>query len=149
MSAAWAAVSLTAAAVVPIALLSVWSAVRFARRFPSFRCRVALPSRRRSERRRWSRRRAAWVGDVLLVRSRPVGSWPAPLATGVPRRATVRPLDARAVRGLGPRPVGLRLVGPDGLELEIAVAEECAARVVGPYLLAGMPHPPAPKQRDA
>lgn len=148
MSAAWAAVSLVAAAVVPVALLSVWSAVRFARRFPTFRCRVGLPPGRRA---RWRlcRRQAAWVSDVLLVRSGLVGSWVAPLATGVPPDSTVRPLDARAVRGLGPRPVALRLLGPDGAELEVAVAEESAEQVVGPYLLAAMPRPRAPKQRDA
>lgn len=150
MSAAWAAVSTAAAAVLPVLILTAWSSVRFARRFRPFRCRIAVPPSRRGPMRwRRGRRRAAWVSDVLLVRPRPIGWWVLPLATGVPGRATVRPLDARTVGGLGPRPVALRLLGPDGTELEIAVAEECAAQVVGPYLLAGMPQSPAPKERDA
>lgn len=148
MSAAWAAVSVAAAAVVPVALLFVWASVRFGRRYETFRCRIGLPPGRRRHW-RWGRRRAAWVGDVLFVRSGPLGSWIAPLANGVPRRATVRRLDARAVRGLGGRPVALRMRDPDGAELEIAVAEDAAAEVVGPYLLAAMPRPRAPRERDA
>lgn len=150
MSAAWASALIAAAAVVPLALLAVWSSVRFTRRYRSFRCRIALPpSRRRAGRWRLVRSRAVWVDDVLLVRSGPLGLEVVPLATGVPRTATVRPLDARRVRGLGPRPVALRVHGPDGAQREVAVAEDCAAQLVGPYLLAALPPPRTPRERDA
>jgi hypothetical protein len=146
-----AAFSILGAAVVTAVALSTWARVRFSRKFATFRCRIGPPtSRWRRAGARWQlgRRRAAWVSDVLLVRSGPLGSWVTPLATGVPDKATVRPMSRRTVRGLGPRPVALRLVGPDGSEFDVAVPEDRAAQVAGPFLLAVMPElPPAPRER--
>lgn len=150
MSGTWTAVSVALAAVVPVAVLSIWSRLRFTRRFETFRCRIGPPRARWRRRARWRLgwRRATWVSDVLLLRSGPLGSSVTPLATGVPRSAAVRPVEGRSVRGLGPRPVTLRMVGFDGTELEIAVPEASAVQVLGPYLVAGVTElPPGPRER--
>jgi hypothetical protein len=149
MSGTWAALAVALAAVVPVVVLSIWSRVLFTRRFDTFRCRIG-PPRSRWRRARWRLgwRRATWVSDVLLIRSGPLGSSVTPLATGVPRSAAVHPVEAGAVRGLGPRPVMLRMVGFDGAELEIAVPEASAVQVLGPFLVAGLPElPPGPRER--
>jgi hypothetical protein len=60
----------------------------------------------------------------------------------------VQPLGSAEVRGLGCRPVSLRLTTEDGGQLEVAVAEQNAGRLVGPFLTAGMSGlPRAPHER--
>jgi len=85
------------------------------------------------------------VNDVLLVRSGVLRLWVTPVATGVAGDSTVQPLGRTEVRRLGRRPVALRLTTPDGSPLEVAVAEEEAGQLVGPFLTAamsGLPHAP-------
>src|SRR4051812_31338406 len=122
--------------VVTVAVLALWGRVRYARRLPSFRCRLGpTPGNRHRRRARWCRRRtrAAWAGDVLLVRSGALRLWLTPLPVGVAREMTLRALEPGAVRGLGPHPVALRLTLRGRGELEIAVAAESADRLVGPF----------------
>jgi hypothetical protein len=140
---------------VTVAALTTWGKVRYTRRLPSFRCRVGPSTgrwRRRGRRARWRLRRswAAWVGDVLLVRSGALRLWLTPLPVGVARDVTVRALGPGEVRGLGRRPVALRFTLDEEGELEIAVAAESADELVGPFLtaaLAGLPR--APRERGS
>jgi hypothetical protein len=136
---------------VTLAVLTASARIRYTRRLGSFRCRLGPPaaSRRRS-RARWCRRRswAAWVDDVLLVRSGALRLWLPPLPVGVAREVTLQALGRGEVRGLGPHPVALRVTLPDARELEIAVAGENADRLVGPFLTAAMAGlPDAPRER--
>jgi hypothetical protein len=126
----------------PVIALTVWGRVRYARRLPSFRCRVGPPtSRWRRHRARWRVRytRAAWVDDVLLLRSGVLRLWLTPLPVGASGDVTLSALEQEQVRGLGPRPVVLRFSLPDVGEVEIAVAAESADRLVGPFLAAALP----------
>jgi hypothetical protein len=125
-----------------VAALTVWGRVHYARRLPSFRCRVGPPtSRWRRRRARWRVRstRAAWVGDVLLLRSGVLRLWLTPLPVGVAGDVTLEVLEPEQVRGLGLRPVALRFVLPDAGELEIAVTAQCADRLIGPFLTLALP----------
>jgi hypothetical protein len=135
----------------PLLVLSLWARVRYARRLPSFRCRIGPPTvfwRRNRVRWRMGRPRATWVNDVLLIRSGVPRLWVTPVVAGVARGVTVQPLGSAEVRGLGCRPVSLRLTTEDGGQLEVAVAEQNAGRLVGPFLTAGMSGlPRAPHER--
>jgi hypothetical protein len=139
-------------AVLTLALLTVWARVHYARRLPSFRCRIGPPPAggRRRRGARWCLRRswATWVDDVLLVRSGALRLWLTPLPVSVARDVTVQALRPGEVRGLGRRPVALRLTLRDDGELEIAVAAESAERLVGPFLTAALSGlPDAPRER--
>jgi hypothetical protein len=106
---------------------------------PSFRCRVGRPpARRRRRRSRWRSRRtrAAWVDDVLLIRSGALGLWLTPVAASVVLDVEVRAVHPSEAPGLGPRPVVLTACRPVVGRLEIAAAAEDAGRLVGPYLAA-------------
>ena len=132
---------------VTIAVLTVWGRIRDARRLPSFRCRLGPAISRRGRRARWClrRTRATWVGDVLMVRSGVLRLWLTPLPVGVPRNAKVQPLGRGEVRGLGSHPVALRFTLRDEGELEIAVADENADQLIGPFLttaMSALPHAP-------
>jgi hypothetical protein len=134
-----------------LAVLAVWARVRYARSLPSFRCRLGPPaSRWRPVRGRWCLRRswAAWVDDVLLVRSGALRLWLTPLSVGVAEDVRLQALGPGEVRGLGPRPVALQVTVRGGGELEIAVAAESADRLVGPFLTAALSGlPDAPRER--
>jgi hypothetical protein len=126
---------------VTIGVLTVWGRVRYGRLLPSVRCRLGPPvTGRRRGRARWClrRSRAAWVGDVLLVRSGALRLWLTPLPVGVARDVSVRALEPGEVRGLGRHPVALRFTVPDAGELEVAVAAEHADLLVGPFLTAAL-----------
>lgn len=143
--------SATALAVVPVLVLAAWTRLRFTRRFASFRCRLGPPESRRS-RRRWRllRTRAAWVHDVLVVRSGPFHLGVTPVAVGVPRTARVRRLGPGEVHGLGERPASLRCTTDDGRAFEVAVPRDCVPQLVGPFLAVLLPDlPPAPRDMGA
>lgn len=143
-----AAVMLTVA---PLLVLALWSRWRFTRRLPSFRCRVGPPSRTlRRGRWRLLRTRAAWVRDVLLVRSGFLHLGVTPVTVSVPRAGKVRQLGPGDVRGLGEHPVSLRCATDEGTAIEIAVAGPGVAELVGPFLTVLLPDPPtAPRDQDA
>jgi hypothetical protein len=148
MTAAWAAVWAAAGAVTALAVLSVWARVRYARRLAVFRCRIGPPviRVRRGARWRLGRRRAAWAGSVLLVSSGVFRLFLTPVVNGLPRTATVTPLEHGQARGLGTCPVSLQLTTDVGAPMEIAVPQARAEEVVGPFLAAAMPQlPPAPR----
>jgi hypothetical protein len=136
---------------VTVAVLTVWGRVRYARRLPSFRCRLGPPTVGwRRARARWClrRSRATWVDDVLLVRSGALRLWLTPFPVCVARDVTVQALRPGEVHGLGPRPVTLRFMLADAGELEIAVAADSADRLVGPFLTAALSGlPDAPRER--
>ena len=141
-------VASVASVLVTLAVLAVWGRVRYARRLPSFRCRLGPPTRsRRRGRARWCLRRswAAWVDDVLLVRSGALRLWLTPLSVRVAVEVQLDALSPGEVRGLGPSPVALKVTAPGAGGLEIAVASENADRLVGPFLttaLSGLPDAP-------
>lgn len=133
--------SVVVACLATVGVLTVWAGVRYARRLPSFRCRLGPPgSRWRRGRARWRlrRSRATWVDGVLLVRSGALRLWLTPLPVGVARDVTFRALGPGEVRGLGRRPVALRCTVSGEGELEIAVSAESADRLVGPFLTAAL-----------
>jgi hypothetical protein len=135
-----------------VVVLTVWGRIRYARELPSFRCRVGPPASSRRSDARWCfrRTRAAWVDDVLLLRSGALRLWLTPLAVGVAREVTVEALERGQVRGLGRRPVALRFTAHDGCEVEVAAAHEDAGRLVGPFLTAALSGlPEAPRERGA
>jgi|1186.fasta_scaffold21729_2 hypothetical protein len=151
MTPVWAAVWAAAGAV--LVLVAVWAdAHARARRLALFRCRIGPPVSRWRRRSRWrvGRRRAGWAGDALLVTSGFGRLFLTPVASGVPRAATVQPLEPRRVRRLGPSPVVVQLTADDGSSLEIAVPGDCAEAVVGPFLAAALSEQPrAPRERGA
>ena len=133
-----------------LAVLTLCARVRYTGRLPSFRCRVGPPPGRRRRRARWClrRTRATWVDDVLLIRSGALRLWLTPISVGVARDVTIQALGPGEVRGLGPRPVALRLTTRHAGELEIAVASATADRLVGPFLTAALSGlPDAPRER--
>src|SRR5512143_750235 len=76
-------------------VLTLWASVHYARRLPSFRCRLGPPGirwRRRRARWRLRRSRATWIDGVLLVRSGALRLWLTPLPIGVAQDVTVREL---------------------------------------------------------
>jgi hypothetical protein len=131
-----------------LAVLAVWARVHYAHSALFFRCRLGPPpSRRRSRRARWYRRRswAAWVDDVLVVRSGPLRLWLTPLSVGVAGDVRLQALRRGEARGLGPHPVALQVTVRGAGELEIAVSAEDADLLVGPFLtaaLSGLPGSP-------
>ncbi|MGK5113944.1 MULTISPECIES: hypothetical protein [unclassified Geodermatophilus] len=140
-----------ASVLLTLAVLTVWGRVRYARRLPSFPCRVGPPAAGwRRDRARWRlrRTRATWVGDVLLIRAGALRLWLDPLPVGVAGDVTVRALEPGEVRGLGAHPVALRFTLRDAGELEIAVGADSADRLVGPFLTAALSRlPDAPRER--
>jgi hypothetical protein len=153
MSPLLAAVGAVLLVATTVVVLAAWGRIRYARHLPSFRCRVGPPPARSPRRSaRWCLRRthAAWVDDVLLLRSGALRLWLTPLALGVARDVTVEDLERREARGLGPQPVVLRFTSQDGYEVEVAVAHRDAGRLVGPFLTAAMSGlPDAPRERGA
>ena len=151
MAVAGAALLAGSTVLVTLAVLTVWGSVRYARSLSSFRCRLGPPtSRRRARHSRWRlrRTRAAWVDDVLLVRSGALRLWLTPLSVRVAVEVQLDALSPGEVRGLGPRPVALQVTVPGAGELEIAVASENADRLVGPFLTAALSGlPDAPRER--
>jgi hypothetical protein len=125
-------------AVLTLAALSVRASKRYAH-LPYFRCRTGPPAAGwRKGRARWClwRTRAAWLDDVLLVRSGGLRLWLAPLAVSVVDDVEVRALQPGEVRGLGPHPVVLSFTLPIGARFEIAAPAASAERLVGPFLAA-------------
>jgi hypothetical protein len=144
--------AVVSSATVTLLVLSVASRIRFARQPDSFRCRLGPPSPRRRKRARWwlRRTRARWVNDVLLIQSGPLRLGVTPVAARIARDATVESLGPFEVRGLGWRPVALRLTSAEGRRLEVAVAEKNRTLLVGPFLtaiVAGLPR--APREHGA
>ena len=131
---------------VPLVLLAGLAArahVRYARRLPSFRCCAGRVGARAGL--RWTS--AAWVSDVLLVRSGLFGLWLTPLVPVPGSQEGLRPVMPGRVRGLGSRPVGLMLEAPDGLWL-VVVRGGDADGLIGPFLTAALSWlPEAPRER--
>jgi hypothetical protein len=131
-----------------LAVLAIWARVRYGRSALFFRCRLGPPSSRwRSRRARWRLRRswAAWVDDVLVVRSGAWRLWLTPLSVGVAGDVKLQALEPGEARGLGPCPFALRLTVRGAGDLEIAVSAEDADLLVGPFLtaaLSGLPGAP-------
>jgi hypothetical protein len=148
MTPVWAAGSAAAGAV--LVLVAGWiDAQARARRLGLFRCRIGPPVSRWRRHARWrvGRRRAGWAGDALLATSGFSWLFLTPVATGIPRAATVLPLEPSQARRLGRSPVAVQLTAADGSALEIAVPATCAEAVVGPFLAAALTEQPrAPRE---
>lgn len=80
---------------------------------------------------RWARQRrhARWVHDVLLVHR----GMTLRRCVALPAAAVTGPTAGMAVRGLGERAVGLRLLLDDGRLFDVAVSEGDAAVATGPF----------------
>src|SRR3954454_22303173 len=87
-------------ALMTLAVVSGWGAVRDARRSTFFRCRLRSAGRRgRGGRWRLRRSRVAWAGDVLMLRTGVLRLWLTPLSVGVASDSTVQRLGDGDVRG--------------------------------------------------
>jgi hypothetical protein len=139
-----ATAALLAGVVLTLGALVARAKVRYAG-LPFFRCRIGPPtSGWRKGRARWflRRTRAAWVDDVLVIRSGGLRLWLVPLSVSVADDVDVRAVRPGEARGLGPHPVALSFTRPNGNRFEIAAPAESAERLVGPFLaamLAGRP----------
>jgi hypothetical protein len=136
VSAWWAAVG--SGLVLAGLLWSAWHSRReFAGEQGTFRCRVrlrsaALPGFSPT----WSRgvRHARWVHDVLVIRTgllRPrVHLLPVHVAEG-----ELVELDRKRVRGLGPRPLSVRVLLDDQSAIEVAAAATDRTLLAGPFVV--------------
>lgn len=124
-----------------VAGLLLWSAWRSRREFAgehgTFRCRVRLRSAvLPGFSPTWSRgvRHARWVHDVLVIRAgllRPrVHVLPVHVAEG-----ELVELDRKRVRGLGPRPLSVRVLLDDQSAIEIAAAATDRTLLAGPFVV--------------
>jgi hypothetical protein len=115
-----------------------------------FRCNVRLRSYEYSGSvpPKWAKRpcRAFWVHDVCVVRRgllRPkVWHLPVHMADG-----GLTELNRRSVRGLGRKPVSVRVFLDDHQEIELAAADRDRALLVGPFVAVAfgrLPSDPAP-----
>ena len=120
----------------------------FAHSADAFACKVRSP---RGDavvpRKRWPVRRvrAIWVHDVLVVRRGLLVPRTTVLAVRLPDDV-VREARQREVRGLGRRPLVIRLRLDDGLLVDVAAAGENRTLLVGPFLAAaviGLPRGPS------
>jgi hypothetical protein len=129
--------ALVAAALATLVTWSTWRARRdFVAASGTFRCKVrsrstavhGIPST-------WARRplHALWVHDVLVLRRglvRPrVWYLPVRMADG-----DLVELNPRRVRGLGRRPVSVRVLLDDREEIELAAADRDRSLLVGPFI---------------
>jgi hypothetical protein len=140
------AAACVASAAGTLAVLSGLSRLRFGRLPGAFRCRLGPPSGWRLHRTwRVRRTRAVWVNDVLLVQTGLLRLGVAPVSPELAREASVESLEAFEVRGLGPRPVALRLTAANGRPLVVATSARNRTALVGPFLTAsldGLPRAP-------
>ena len=124
-----------------VAAWLLWSAWRshrdFTRAEGTFRCRVRVRSASlRGFSPTWSRlpRHARWVHDVLVVR----GGFLRPRLHHLPvhvAEGELVELDPRWVRGLGPRPVSVRVLLDDQSAVEVATADENRMLLAGPFVV--------------
>ena len=131
-----------------LAALIAWSTWRnrrdFVRTPGAFRCNVRL----RSDQlpgiaSTWARgpRHALWVHDVLVIRRGLVRPrlWylPVHMAEG-----ELIELNPRHVRGLGRRPVSVKILLDDHQEIEVAAADRDRSLLVGPFFAVAVRTPP-------
>jgi hypothetical protein len=140
-----------AASVGTLAVLSVFSRVRFGRLPGAFRCRLGPPSGWRRHRAVWRlrRTRAVWVHDVLVIQSGFLRLGMTTVLPTIAREASVEALVPLEVRGLGLHAVALRLMADDGRPLVVATSVLDRTALVGPFLTAavgGLPR--APRDHD-
>jgi hypothetical protein len=113
-------------------------------RFPShtatFRCKIRPVAVAGARQHRWPRRRsrAAWVHDVLLVRTGPVLVGLRALAVSTPEEP-LRDTRPGEVRGLSTRAVALVIRLDDGALVEVATAARHRTQLVGPFFAAAIP----------
>ena len=136
MSAWWLAGA--ASAIGTWLLWSAWRSHRdFVRAEGTFRCRVRVRSASlRGFGATWSRRarHARWVHDVLVVRGGVLRPRLYHLPVHVAEGELVE-LDPRRVRGLGSRPVSVRVLLDDQSAVEVATAEANRTLLAGPFVV--------------
>ena len=144
MNAVLVAAACAATAVGTLAVVSGLSRWRFGRLSGAFRCRLGPPSRWPRRRAGWRvrRTRAVWLDGVLLVQSGFLRLGVIPVSPEIDREASVESLEPFEVRGLGLRPVAIRLTAADGGRLVVATCARNRTALVGPFLaasIAGLP----------
>ena len=126
---------------------------RVARADGAFRCQIRLSAGCNGQwpalREQWSRRRlrARWVGDELVVWTRPVLLTSVKLRGRICRDGLYR-LTVIDVKRCGYRPVAIELELTDGSRIEVAATDAARVELVGPYLAAALKDlPRAPRRR--
>jgi hypothetical protein len=114
---------------------ALWARRRLRRAPGVFACRLR-PAGPLDGAHRWPRtkRQAQWVHDVLIVRhGLTLGRCE---ALGVAN--ATGPVDGTGVRGLGVRPLQLRLHLDDGRVFDVVVRRADAASAIGPFVVASL-----------
>jgi hypothetical protein len=113
---------------------AVWSRRRLLRTHGVFACRIRPTGP--LEGAPWSRlkRHAHWVHGVLLVHRGPTLA----RCVALPVASVTGPVVAHRVRGLGRRPVRLRLLLDDGRLFDLAARNVDVASAIGPFVVASL-----------
>jgi hypothetical protein len=134
-----------------LAVVSVFSRLRFGRLPGAFRCRLGPPSGWRRSRALWRlrRTRAVWLHDVLVIQSGCLRLGMTIVCPTISRGASVVSLGPSEVRGLGRHAVGLALTAEDGRRIVVATSVLDRTALVGPFLTAAVTGlPRAPRDHD-
>jgi hypothetical protein len=112
----------------------VWGRRRVLRTQEVFACRIRPTGP--LEGAPWSRtkRRARWVQGVLLVHRGPTLN----RCDALPVASVTGPIVAQRVRGLGTRPVRLRLHLDDGRLLDLVARNADVTSAIGPFVVASL-----------
>lgn len=115
--------------------LSFWSRWDFRHRAEVFACRLrpAGPLDKRADR-RLGKRYAYWVHDVLLVhRGLALRRYEA-----LPVTSVDGPFEATTAKGLGQRPMWLRVQLDDGRAVDVTIHNEDVVPATGPFVAASL-----------
>jgi len=126
--------ALSLSLVVAALLFTLWSRRRLRRTPGVFPCRLRAAGPICES--RWSRtkRYACWVHDVLLVLKGPTLS----RCEALPVSNVTGPVVSATVKGLGERPVWLRLHLDDGRLIDLAARNGDVASAIGPFVAASL-----------
>ena len=123
---------------------------RFARNHSTFTCRIARLSSRWWHRDglhwRMLRSRAAWTGEVLVIRNGPVSLRAVRIAVFLPPKTRIEDEIPSTVRRLGACPQSLWIERTDGTPIKVAVRERDRTKLAGPFLVAAIAGLPAARR---
>lgn len=139
-----------ASALLMLTLIGWCARARFARDHSSFACRTARLSSRWWHRDglhwRLLRSRAAWVDNVLVIRSGPLSLRTLTIPVFLPPKTRIEDEMPSTVHWLGSCPQSLWIERDDGTPIKIAVRERDRTKLAGPFLVAAIAGLPAARR---